>query len=82
MEAGFAVGNRNDIVVDLALLEVGIDALEFDIGGTFFRTAAILEDLFQTDAGVACCSDSALTPLRNYQYWIHGAGVRNRQGHL
>ncbi len=63
MEAGFAVWNRNDIVVDLALFEVGIDTLEFDIGGTVFRTAAILENPFQTDAGVARCSDCAFTPL-------------------
>jgi len=63
MEAGFAVGNRNDVIVDLALFEVGIDTLEFDIRGTVFRTTAILEKLFQTDAGVACCSDGAFTPL-------------------
>lgn len=70
MEADFAVGNRNDVIVDLALFEVGIDTLEFDIGGTFFRTTAILENLFQTDAGVACCSDSALAPLICRQYSV------------
>lgn len=69
MDTGFAVGNRNDVVVDFALFEVGIDALELNIGGTFFPTAAILEDLFQTDTSVAGCSDSAFTPLVCRQHW-------------
>lgn len=82
MEAGFAVGNRHDVIVDLALFEVGIDTLEFDIGGTIFRTATILENPFQTDASVARCSDSAFTPLLCCQYFIQRAEVRERREHL
>ncbi len=77
MEAGFTVGNRNDVVVDLALFEVGVDTLEFDIGSTFFRAAAILEHLFQIDAGVACCSYSAFAPLASCQYWVRGTQVKD-----
>ena len=63
MNTSFPVGNRDNIVVHLALLEVCICALELYIGSAVFETAAMFEYFFQTDACVAGCSYSTFAPL-------------------
>ena len=63
MDARFAVGDGDDVVVDLAFFEIGVCALEFDVGCAVFEAAAVFEDFFEADACPAGGSYGAFAPL-------------------
>ena len=48
--------HRDDVVVDLAFLEVRVYPHKVDMLGTFFESATVFDDLLQTDACPPCCS--------------------------
>ena len=52
----------DNIVVDLALFEVGIDAHELEVLGAFFQAATVLEDLLQADSGPFRRANRAFSP--------------------
>lgn len=43
MDANLAPRDGDNVVVDLALFEVGIDTHEFEVPGTFFQAATVFE---------------------------------------
>ena len=45
---------RDNVVVDLAFLEVRIDSHEFDMLGAVLKSATVFDDLLQTDARPLC----------------------------
>ena len=63
MESCLAIRYRDNIVVYLSLLEVCVDAHEFDVTGTVFDPTTVLEYLFQANAGITSGSDGTFSPL-------------------
>lgn len=59
--------NRHDVVVDLAALEVGVCAVEFEMmvafsSIIFFQPTTVFDDVFEVDTAPACVTDGTLTP--------------------
>lgn len=62
VDLDLAPGNGDDVVVHLALLEVGVGAEKLDVHRAVLQTAAVLDHLLERDAGPAGGSDSAFRP--------------------
>ena len=54
--------DRDCVVIDLALLEVGIGAEEFDVVSFVSETTTVLDYLLQAHSHVTSCSDSTFGP--------------------
>ena len=65
MDACFAVGYGDHIIVNLSLFEVCVDAHEFQVMGTLFEPTTVLDHLFQTYSSIASGPNSPFTPLAN-----------------
>ena len=55
--------HRNNVIEDMALLEIGVHACELDMFCAVFQTAAILDDFFQTDSCPFRRTNSSFAPL-------------------
>lgn len=63
VEPCLAIRHGYYIVVYLPLLEVCVDAHEFNVMGTVFDSTTVLEYFLQANAGVTSSSDGTFSPL-------------------
>ena len=56
-------GYRDDIIEDLPLFEICVDAHELNVLGTFFKAAAVLDDFLEANSGPSSCTYGSFSPL-------------------